>query len=104
METPSAVVSELNALLERAEARLAELAPREPRPRIGADCDGDGRLYLDHSGAVGAFNPAFPTYTLAVAGERASGTVSFPLIYEGPPGVVHGGFLAVFFDQVMQHH
>ena len=29
--------------------------------------------------------------------------VTFPLVYEGPPGLVHGGFLAVFFDCVMQH-
>ena len=25
------------------------------------------------------------------------------MVYEGPPGLVHGGFLAVFFDCVMQH-
>ena len=31
------------------------------------------------------------------------GRVTFPLVYEGPPGLVHGGFLAVFFDCVMQH-
>ena len=37
-------------------------------------------------------------------GEHASGTVSFPLIFEGPPAIVHGGFLAVFFDCVIQHH
>ena len=37
-------------------------------------------------------------------GEHASGTVSFPLIFEGPPSLVHGGFLAVFFDCVIQHH
>jgi hypothetical protein len=104
METPSDVVAELLAALERAEARLAALAPRDPRPRVGAASDGDGRVYLDHSRAVGAFNPAFPTYTLEVDGDRATGTVAFPVLYEGPPGVVHGGFLAVFFDQVIQHH
>jgi hypothetical protein len=26
------------------------------------------------------------------------------VVYEGPPGLVHGGFLAVFFDCVIQHH
>jgi hypothetical protein len=104
MEAPSDVVAELNAALERAEAALLALAPSDRRPRIGAASEGDGRVYLDHSGAVGAFNPAFPTYTLAVDGNRASGTVTFPVLYEGPPGVVHGGFLAVFFDQVIQHH
>jgi hypothetical protein len=104
METPSDVVAELNAVLERAEAKLAALAPAGARPRIGPDCDGDGRVYLDHSRAVGAYNPAFPIYTLEVDGNRASGTIAFPVLYEGPPGLVHGGFLAVFFDQAIQHH
>jgi hypothetical protein len=104
MEAPSPVVAALNEALERAEAELRAHAPRDTRPRIGADCDGDGRVYLDHARAVGAFNPAFPTYTIEVEGDRASGTVAFPVLYEGPPGVVHGGFLAVFFDQAIQHH
>lgn len=104
MEAPSEAVAELNAALARAEARLAALAPADPRPRIGADSDGEGRVYLDHSRAVGAFNPAFPNYTLEFDGDRAAGAVAFPIVYEGPPGVVHGGFLAVFFDQAIQHH
>ena len=33
---------------------------------------------------------------------RGQGTVEFPVCYEGPPGIVHGGFLAVFFDCVLQ--
>jgi hypothetical protein len=104
MEAPSDAVAELNAALERAEARLLALAPADGRPRVGEQSDGDGRVYLDHARDVGAFNPAFPTYTLEVDGNRASGTVRFPVLYEGPPGLVHGGFLAVFFDQVIQHH
>jgi acyl-coenzyme A thioesterase PaaI-like protein len=30
--------------------------------------------------------------------------VTFPLAFEGPPGVVHGGVLATFFDSAIQHH
>ena len=41
---------------------------------------------------------------MEVEGDRAQGTVTFPIAYEGPPGLVHGGFLAVFFDCVVQHH
>ena len=104
MEAPSEGVRELTAVLERAEAELAALAPPDPRPRVGDACDGDGRVYLDHARDVGTYNPAFPTYSLQVDGDRASGTVRFPILYEGPPGLVHGGFLAVFFDLVIQHH
>jgi hypothetical protein len=66
--------------------------------------DGDGRVYLDHARDIGAFNPSVPTYDIAVDGDRATGTVAFPLAYEGPPGLVHGGFLALFFDCAVQHH
>jgi acyl-coenzyme A thioesterase PaaI-like protein len=104
MEAPSEIVAQLNEALARAESRLAALAPADSRPRVGPDSEGDGRLYLDHSRDVGAYNPAFPTYALAVDGDGASGTVTFPVLYEGPPGIVHGGFLAAFFDMVVQHH
>jgi hypothetical protein len=64
----------------------------------------DGRVYLDHSRHIGGFNPSFPEYAIDIEGDTAAGTVTFPLVFEGPPGIVHGGFLAVFFDCVIQHH
>jgi hypothetical protein len=104
LESEHPEVAQLAADLARAEAALASLVPSDPRPRIGDAADGDGRAYVDHARHVGAFNPAFPEYTIEVDGDRASGTVSFPLLYEGPPGLVHGGFLALLFDCVVQHH
>jgi len=104
LEAPAVALAGLTDVLERAEAELQQLVPPDPRPRVGAAADADGRVYLDHSRDIGAFNPAFPVYELVVDGDRASGTVNFPLLYEGPPGLVHGGFLAVFFDAVIQHH
>ena len=61
----------------------------------------DQRVYVDHSRDVGNFNPCFPVY-VSCADDRGEGSVEFPLLYEGPPGIVHGGFLAVFFDCVLQ--
>jgi len=94
--------------LRTTEARLAARVPADPRARIGELAgSATGRVYVDHARHVGAFNPCFPEYVLAVEGDdgdRASGTVTFPLAFEGPPGIVHGGFLGVFFDLVMQHH
>lgn len=87
------------------ESELCGAVPPDSAPRIGADDDGRRRVYLDHATDIGAFNPCFPEYRFDhLDGEIASGTVTFPLVYEGPPGLVHGGFLAVFFDCVMQHH
>ncbi|NED61361.1 hypothetical protein G3I15_10550, partial [Streptomyces sp. SID10244] len=54
---------------------------------------------------IGAFNPVFPEYRFEqIDAESAGGTVSFPVVFEGPPGLVHGGVLASFFDCVIQHH
>jgi hypothetical protein len=86
------------------ERELSAAVPPDSGPRIGSDDDGSRRIYLDHATDIGAFNPCFPEYHFDhFDAETASGRVAFPLVYEGPPGLVHGGFLAVFFDCVMQH-
>jgi hypothetical protein len=61
-------------------------------------------VYLDHAFDAGAYNPCFPEYTFDHLDDvTATGRVTFPVIYEGPPGLVNGGFLAVFFDCITQH-
>ena len=104
LEAMHPALERLAAALREAEAELAKLAPADAAPRIGPSDAPNARVYIDHSRDIGAFNPCFPTYRIEVDGDRASGTVSFPVVYEGPPGVVNGGFLAVFFDLVIQHH
>jgi hypothetical protein len=85
------------------ERQLATAVPPDPTPRMGQDGESK-RVYLDHAFDAGAFNPCFPEYTFDhLDGETASGRVTFPVVYEGPPGLVNGGFLAVFFDCVTQH-
>jgi hypothetical protein len=90
--------------LREAERVLAVRVPPSSAPRVGAEASPDQRPYLDHSRNVGVYNPCFPEYELVVDGPRATGTVTFPLAFEGPPGIVHGGILATFFDCVVQHH
>jgi hypothetical protein len=104
IEAPHPALERLAAALREAERELAEIAPGDPTPRIGPDAPPDRRAYIDHARDVGTFNPMFPTYQIRVDGDRASGTVEFPLVFEGPPGLVNGGILAVFFDLVVQHH
>jgi hypothetical protein len=91
-------VAQLIADLRAAEHALAAAAPRDLAPRIGDDARDDQRVYLDHSRDIGAYNACFPEYAITVDSARATGTVMFPLVFEGPPGVVHGGVLATFFD------
>ncbi len=97
-------LAQLIEYLVAAEEDLGRHTPADPSPRIGPEEGADRRVYLDHGRSIGSFNPCFPDYEIRVEGQRASGSVSFPLVYEGPPGYVHGGFLAVFFDCAIQHH
>lgn len=97
----------VDAMIERAaewESELAGVVARDPTPRIGDDGADTRRVYLSHAFDIGAFNPCFPEYEFhLIDAETAQGRVTFPVVYEGPPGLVHGGFLAVFFDCVIQH-
>ncbi len=90
------------------ERELSAAVPPDSAPRIISDDSDDSesrRVYLDHATDIGAFNPCFPEYRFDhFDTQTASGEVTFPLVYEGPPGLVHGGFLAVFFDCIIQHH
>jgi acyl-coenzyme A thioesterase PaaI-like protein len=104
LEDDDSAVTRLLEDLRAAERALAERVAPDPTPRLGRDAPADRRTYVDHSRDVGAYNPCFPEYEITVDGRRAAGTVSFPLVFEGPPGVVHGGVLATFFDCVVQHH
>jgi hypothetical protein len=102
LEQSSAEVRALIDELRRVQERLAAGGPADLRPRVGDDPDPARRVYLDHSRDVGEFNACFPRYEMRVADDRAEGIITFPLVYEGPPGLVHGGFLAVFFDCALQ--
>jgi hypothetical protein len=104
LEHPDPAVDALVRALDEAERQLARRVPADPSARVGAAVDSDARVYLDHSRDIGAYNPCFPGYEISVDGDRATGTVNFPIAYEGPPGLVHGGFLGVFFDAAIQHH
>jgi hypothetical protein len=102
LEAPNGEIRRITAELRAAQEVVRGQLPADLCPRIGADRQPDQRVYLDHSRDIGDYNPCFPVYTLQCADDRAEGTVAFPLVYEGPPGIVHGGFLAVFFDCVLQ--
>jgi hypothetical protein len=105
LEHPHPAVDDMLAKFAEWESQLAPAAPRDNAPRIGETDNDPRRVYLNHATEIGAYNPSFPEYSFAYLDtDKAEGRVVFPLIYEGPPGLVHGGFLAVFFDCVIQHH
>jgi hypothetical protein len=102
LEHPHPAVDDLLAHVDVCRKELAG-AP-DATPRIGEDGEDGQRVYLSHAFDIGAFNPCFPEYEFdRIDVATAEGRVTFPVVYEGPPGLVHGGFLAVFFDCVIQH-
>ncbi len=62
---------------------------------------GDPHAFFDHSPLIGIANPLAPPIRLAVIGNKVEGRATFGVPYEGPPGYVHGGFLAASFDEVL---
>jgi len=63
---------------------------------------GDVGAFFDQSPLIGLANPLAPPITIGITGETTAGaTVTFGSAYEGPPGSVHGGFVAAAFDEVL---
>jgi acyl-coenzyme A thioesterase PaaI-like protein len=63
---------------------------------------GDVGAFFDQSPLIGLANPLAPPIVVGKTGERsAAATVTFGSAYEGPPGSVHGGFVAAAFDEVL---
>jgi hypothetical protein len=105
LEHPHPAVDAMLHKFAEWERELSAAAPMDNAPRIGEMPDDPRRIYLNHATDIGAYNPCFPEYRFdRFDAQNATGQVEFPLVYEGPPGLVHGGFLGVFFDCVIQHH
>ena len=61
----------------------------------------DPHAFFDHSPMLGRANPLAPPIELWADGDTMRGRVSFGSTYEGPPGCVHGGYVAAAFDEVL---
>ena len=62
---------------------------------------GDVDAFFDRSPFLGLSNPLAPPITVSVESGRVRGQVRFGTAYEGPPGHVHGGYIAAVFDEVL---
>ncbi|MFT3853267.1 MAG: PaaI family thioesterase [Ilumatobacteraceae bacterium] len=61
--------------------------------------------FVDYSPLLGVLNPLAPpihlSWSTEPGGTEVRGSVTYPDAYEGPPGCVHGGFIAAGFDEVL---
>ncbi len=62
---------------------------------------GDPFAFFDHSPMLGAANPLAPPIELWLEDDHLAGRARFDAAYEGPPGCVHGGYVAAAFDEVL---
>jgi acyl-coenzyme A thioesterase PaaI-like protein len=99
--------AELRAAADRLEAYAAHLEthPRNLRYEGFAESSpaGDVDAFFDQSPIIGRANPLAPPLSLEAApdGSRVFGHAHFGDPYEGPPGCVHGGWVAAAFDEVL---
>ncbi len=63
---------------------------------------GDPQGFFEHGPMLGHSNPLAPPIALSVVDDKTmKGVVTFAGGYEGPPGCVHGGYIAAAFDEVL---
>lgn len=101
-ELPDEAIAAAAADIERFNAILAA-GPRD-RPLWGfaeRSTSGAAAGFYDNSPLSGPGNPLAPPVRLRVEGSEVLAVARFGLAYEGPPGHVHGGYVAAAFDEVL---
>lgn len=109
-DAPSDDLAQAAALVERA-ARLLEphvveatimqgglrpvLQEMLPEPAV------DPSSFFPYSPVVGELNPIAPPIRMHFDGERMHGTTILGASYAGPPDSVHGGIIALVFDELL---
>jgi acyl-coenzyme A thioesterase PaaI-like protein len=101
--TDQASFAEAEALVHRAAELLAARGERRTYEGIAEGSLGSfmPNEFFDYSPLVGRFNALAPPIEMAFFEDRIEGTVIHNVAYEGPPGCVHGGFIAAGFDEVL---
>jgi acyl-coenzyme A thioesterase PaaI-like protein len=70
--------------------------------RLYADHSVDEGSYRSHMSLVGGLShPAAPQLVMAVDGDSATGEVVVGPLFQGGPGLVHGGIIALLIDHAM---
>lgn len=87
-------------------SQAAELLANGPhdRPYDGSAEGAVGGVhhgFLGHSPVTGPLNALAPRVHLETTASEVSATVTYGDAYEGPPGCLHGGFIAAIFDEVL---
>ena len=99
---PNEVIEAAAADLEAVAERFSEYTNKSIYEGFAESANaGEPFGFFDHSPMLGRANPLAPPITLWLDGDRMVGTATFGAAYEGPPGCVHGGYVAAAFDEVL---
>lgn len=100
-------VSEATELLEQA-AKLLEAEQMEGLHRQGVMGElesgfesRDPMAFFPYSPIIGRLNPASPPAEFWAEGVEVHGKMNLSAVYAGPPGMVHGGIIAMVFDELL---
>jgi acyl-coenzyme A thioesterase PaaI-like protein len=99
---PIDVIEAAAADLERALDRFREHTHKSMYEGYAESANaGEPFAFFDHSPMLGRANPLAPPIELWLEGDHIVGRATFGAAYEGPPGCVHGGYVAAAFDEVL---
>lgn len=95
----------IEAAADELEAAAARFAPYDAKSMYEGYAEsanaGEPFAFFDHSPMLGQANPLAPPIRLWLDDDRIRGTATFGAAYEGPPGCVHGGYIAAAFDEML---
>ncbi len=93
------------AQLDAVAERLAISARESDVLRLGRDDEPeDARPYFIDGVMLPPYHPLAADFEIQTEDGITTGSVSFGVVFEGPPGCVHGGHVAAFFDQILGYH
>lgn len=99
---PVPVIAEAADRIEEVVALLAEHRTSSIYEGFAESANaGEPFGFFDHSPMLGRANPLAPPIELRLEDGIMIGRATFGAAYEGPPGCVHGGYVAAAFDEVL---
>ena len=99
----AAAITEAHQLVKRAADLLAGRDHGRPYegPAEGSLQPAQIRPFPSYSPFIGVMNPLAPPMTIEWGEDFVVGRATYGLAFEGPPGCLHGGFIAAGFDEIL---
>jgi acyl-coenzyme A thioesterase PaaI-like protein len=108
-QAPLALLSEVEEQLDALHAKLADYDHPGPYMQRGLDVAGHDGIppdtlpseFFPYSPVVGAANPISPAVVFEIDGKDLVAEHAFDAQFCGPPTAVHGGIIALVFDELL---